>query len=333
LPIQKAGKLPAAPEIVAAYQNWRSQYNSFIEAFKPSRIEKKLGQVTNYSELDIAKLAEDLEESLNHWLNAELFLPIDRILRENFKRSEEVRVIIQSRNPEVRKLPWHLWNFFKRYRHAEIALSLPFYDRVEKTAPPRSEIRILSILGSDSQGIDIDRDRQCLSNIAAEVVFEEKPTRQQLDTLLWDEQGWDIFCFSGHSFSKMDGTEGWFSIDDTERLTIADLKNALSRAIERGLQIAIFNSCDGLGLAQQLAELHIPQIIVMREIVPDVVAQEFLKNFLTAFAGGKSFYLAVREAREKLQPLEPDYPCATWLPVICQNPAEVPPTWQQLHRH
>jgi hypothetical protein len=44
-----------------------------------------------------------------------------------------------------------------------------------------------------------------------------------------------------------------------------------------------------LGLAKHLASLHIPKIIVMREPVPDLVAQEFLKNFLTAFASGKSF--------------------------------------------
>jgi hypothetical protein len=68
------------------------------------------------------------------------------------------------------------------------------------------------------------------------------------------------------------------------------------------------------------------------ETVPDVMAQEFLKNFLTACAGKKSFYLAVAEAREKLQPQEQDYPCATWLPLICQNLGAVPPTLPQLHR-
>lgn len=44
--------------------------------------------------------------------------------------------------------------------------------------------------------------------------------------------------------------------------------------------IAIFNSCDGLGLAQELADLHIPQMIVIKEPVPDKLAQEFLKYFL-----------------------------------------------------
>ncbi|MEM7557254.1 MAG: hypothetical protein AAF378_24830, partial [Cyanobacteria bacterium P01_A01_bin.84] len=37
----------------------------------------------------------------------------------------------------------------------------------------------------------------------------------------------------------------------------------------------------------------------------------------------------VREARQKLEGLEDRYPCASWLPVICQNPAEVPLKWSQ----
>jgi CHASE2 domain-containing sensor protein len=85
-----------------------------------------------------------------------------------------------------------------------------------------------------------------------------------------------------------------------------------------------------LGLAHDLADLHIGQVIVMRESVPDLVAQEFLRHFLAAFSGGESLYASVREARERLQGLEGEYPCATWLPVICQNPAEAPTSWQEL---
>ncbi|WP_180274543.1 pentapeptide repeat-containing protein, partial [Tychonema bourrellyi] len=331
LPIQpNPGELLPAPEIVEFYHLWQSEYNRFIDPLKSSRMDKIQIYVTNVSKVDIDKLAEELEEKLNKWLNAEQFLAIDRILRERFNRSDEIQVIIQSENIDVRRLPWHLWDFLKPYRKAEIALSSPFYDRTLKTAVTRNRIRILSILGDD-QGIDIDKDRQLLAKIDAETAFLVKPNRQELNEQLWSEQGWDILCFSGHSSSEMDGSNGWIYINDTDKLTIPDLKNALSTAIERGLQIAIFNSCDGLGLANQLASLHIPQIIVMREPVPDKVAQEFLKHFLTAFASGKSFYLSVREAREKLQSLEEDFPCASWLPVICQNPAEIPPTWDSLH--
>lgn len=323
------GQLPPSSELLALYSDWKSMYEASLGIKR--KLEEKQAQVKNFSRQDFDNLTKTLEKHLNQWLITEPFSPIAYILREKFSSSDEVRIIIQSQNPDVRKLPWHIWDFLQRYRKAEIALSSPVYDQTLKTAVTRNQIRILSILGDD-KGIDIDKDRQLLDKFDAETAFIVKPNSQELEAQLWSEQGWDILCFSGHSSSDMDGSNGYISINDTEKITIPELKNALTTAIERGLQIAIFNSCDGLGLANQLAALHIPQIIVMREPVPDRVAQEFLKHFLTAFASGKSFYLSVREAREKLQSLEKYFPCASWLPVICQNPAEIPPTWESLRR-
>jgi hypothetical protein len=59
----------------------------------------------------------------------------------------------------------------------------------------------------------------------------------------------------------------------------------------------------------------------MRYPVPDRVAHEFLKHFLWAFERNDSLYLAIRQAREQLQGIEDQFPCASWLPVLCQNPA------------
>ncbi|MGL5062800.1 MAG: CHAT domain-containing protein [Microcoleus sp.] len=325
-----SGKLPGDRYLENLLKKYRTAQLIYQGSWGiSSRLDKNLTQVKNFSTSDLNTLAAKLEQQLNKWLSSAHFIAIDRILREKFNPSDEVQVIIQSENRNLRNLPWHLWEFCKSYRHAEIALSVPFYDRLEKIKFLRNRIRILSVLGDDKE-INIDKDRQLLAQIDAETVFIVKPNRQELDRQLWSEQSWDILCFSGHSSSEKDGSNGWIYINDTDKLSIPELKNALQTAIERGLQIAIFNSCDGLGLANQLAQLHIPQIIVFREPVPDVVAQEFLKNFLTAFASGKSFYLAVREARERLQSLEDRFPCASWLPVICQNPAEVPPTWYSL---
>lgn len=105
-------------------------------------------------------------------------------------------------------------------------------------------------------------------------------------------------------------------------------------AIEKGLRLAIFNSCDGLGLAWDLAKLHIPHVIVMREPVPDKLAYEFFNHFFKSFTGidgeGKSLYLAVRSARDKLHDFEREFPCASWLPIICHNPSEVSLSWNDL---
>uniref|UniRef100_UPI00286D7EA5 CHASE2 domain-containing protein n=1 Tax=Chamaesiphon sp. VAR_48_metabat_403 TaxID=2964700 RepID=UPI00286D7EA5 len=134
----------------------------------------------------------------------------------------------------------------------------------------------------------------------------------------------------GHSASSADKQTGRIYINQTDSLNLEELRYGLKKAIANGLKIAIFNSCDGLGLAKSLADLQIPQIIVMREPVPDRVAQSFLTGFLTLYAQGNSFYRSVREAREKLQGLEDKFPCATWLPTVYQQGTTHPPTWKQL---
>ncbi|NRB07451.1 MAG: hypothetical protein HRU34_09515 [Richelia sp.] len=134
--------------------------------------------------------------------------------------------------------------------------------------------------------------------------------------------------FVGHS--QMEGERGGIYLNRTESLTIYQLKNALQKANAHGLQLSIFNSCDGLGLARELEQLHIPQLIFIGESVSDQEAQALLTYFLPPFAARKSLYQAVRKARKTLKGLETQFPCASWLPIICQNPTVAPPTWQQL---
>ncbi|MBD1923402.1 CHAT domain-containing protein [Microcoleus sp. FACHB-831] len=316
------GKLPPAPELIEQCDRWQSLYRNLSFLF---RLEERGGQIAQGSTKDILdscrQSAETLADSLTTWLKAESFRPIREKLLEKLSPSDTVRLILQIEDNQLRRLPWHLWDFFERYPKAEVALGATAYERVENLGQFREKPRILAILGNGN-GIDIEADRRLLSSLLcdAEIVFLVEPQRQQLYQQLWDSAGWDILFFAGHSSSQATGETGEIEINSSDRLTITELTYALKKAIARGLQLAIFNSCDGLGLARSLESLHIPQIIVMREPVPDLVAQEFLKYFLTAFASGESFYTAVREAREQLQALEDRCPCASWLPVICQNP-------------
>lgn len=324
-----SGRLAPNLQIRQEYQRWQSSYARLGTHFRA--VKRKETQVKNVSIGDECRTAAlMLEQCLNNWLNSEQFRQIRETLSEELMRNDEVRVIVQAEDNLLRRLPWHLWDWFERYRKAEVALGTSNYRRVERSIPLRSKVRILAILG-DSKGINTGTDRRLLENLPdTETVLLVEPTCRQLDEYLWNELGWDILCFAGHSESQPDGESGWIYLNDEESLTIEQLKNALSNSIERGLKMAIFNSCDGLGLARRLASMHIPQMIVMREPIPDRVAQEFLQNFLTAFAGGKSLYASVREARQQLQRLEDEFPCATWLPVICQNPSEVCWTWQEM---
>ena len=286
--------------------------------------------VTHVSEAEFAAICGELQRHIDAWLESEGFRPIERQLRMRLSPDDEIRVIIQTEDSSTRKLPWCIWQFFRDYPRAEVALSALNFAPRTKSGRTSDRVRILAILGR-SAGIDVESDRQLLENLAAtQVVFLVEPQRREFNEQLWERQGWDILFFAGHSSVQDSERMGQIYINPTESLTIPQLHHALTRAIERGLQLAIFNSCEGLGLASQLADLNIPQTIVMREPVPDLVAQEFLKYFLIAFLEGQSLYLAVREARERLQGLEGEFPGASWLPVLFQNPAATPPRWQDL---
>lgn len=320
------GRLPAAPNLVSHYHEWRSNYRSLGSSLRAIKIKRvAIGG-------SIEKHSQGLCDRLNRWLKSELFSPLREKWLEKVGTTEEIRVLIRTKNPQLRQLPWHQWEFLERYQQAEIALSTPEYQQPSKShqSRDRHKVRILAILGN-SEGINIQQDRQLLENLPfAEVTFLVEEPRQKLNEALW-EQPWDILFFAGHS--ETEAGRGRIHINQTDSLSIDELREALKKAIERGLSLAIFNSCDGLGLANELQQLHIPHMIIMREPVPDLVAQQFLQYFIKAFASGKSLYLAVQEARKKLQGLEDQCPCASWLPVICQNPAAIPPTWQQLRGH
>ena len=324
--IEIEGQLPPAPELVTHLNQWQQNYRSLglTTRIKPEEI--IYGGSINHCR----QSAQQLQECFGTWLKSGPFREIDMRLREQLTQDEPIRVVIRTQDSQLRKLPWHLWDFFERYPKAELALSAKQFERPLQQPPQatrKEKVRILAILGH-SANINIDADRQLLENLPnAQTVFLVEPQHEEINDQLW-EQSWDIIFFAGHS--QTEGETGRIYINSTESLTVNELWYALKKALKNNLKLAIFNSCDGLGLARQLDDLQIPQMIIMRDLVPDFVAQEFLKHFLGAFAGGKSLYLAAREARERLQGLESKFPCASWLPVICQNLAEVPPRWEDL---
>jgi CHASE2 domain-containing sensor protein len=333
-PVQFLGSLPPALELEQLYQRWQRLYSALYvykgwqarsAAVRTIEMDEDDDALTHVSEAEFHECGCEVQRAINHWLSAASFAPIDRQLRTHLTPTDDIRCIFTAVDRTLLRLPWHLWQFFEDYPKAELALSLPEYSRASKTATnPRTNVNILAILG-DRQGIDVERDRQLLESIpGTHLKFLIQPDIQQLTEQLW-QQHWDVLFFAGHSSSQRTGQ---IQVNPTTCLTMEQLRYGLKQAIASGLKLAIFNSCDGLGLAWDLADLHIPQVIVMRESVPDRVAQEFLKSFLLAFSQGRSLYISMRQAREQLQSLEVDFPGATWLPVLCQNPAEVPQCWQ-----
>lgn len=326
--------LPPNPELLKYYQLWQAGYVSLVSSLHSSR-QVKARKATNVSIPEIIAAGELLKSNINDWLNSVELMPIIHKLDEKLSRTDDILFVINTKNPYLQRLPWHFWDFFDIYGRAEVALSFPVSQR--KLFKAKDKVKILAVFGDnqtsgDATVIRIDKDWELLQKHLVDAEFfapMQQPTLEDLNTQLWETNP-DIFYYGGHSSIEADGTTTTMNIKSDEKIQIKDLIKALKRAGERGLQLAIFNSCEGLGIARQLADSSIPQVIVMREAVPDEVAKKFLEYFLREFASGQPLYLAVREARERMGYLEKKYPGATWLPMIFQNPAELPYTWRQI---
>lgn len=324
--VQIPGILPPAPDIPKLLNRWRSNF----QAVKTSRLEVISSQIVSPN----PQVAQELTDRLNEWLNSgdKQWRNIRDLLLQNTQ--EKTRILLETEDIDLRRIPWHTWDIFARgnYKKTDVALSPSSYQRPHRDIFPSKTVKILAVFGNATH-LQLDIDRQVLEGLRdrqGEITILQQPAPEELRQLL-RQASWHIFFFAGHSQSDEHGKIGRFKLNKTDWITIADLKNALDIAInENGLQLAIFNSCDGLGLANQLSQLHLPQSIVMREPVPDEVATKFLQEFLWSFANDESFYASVRYARGVLEDaFHQQYPGVSWLPVIFQNPAGFSPTWQQ----
>jgi CHASE2 domain-containing sensor protein len=339
LPEQFVGSLPPAPFLIELYQRWQALYRALcnrqsLRSFAPlddsdDDLDIDKAGITNVSQANFEELCQQLRLSLNHWLRSSDFLNIERKLRSLLAPTEDIRLILETSDFWLWRLPWQQWDWLQDYPRADIAFSSPEYRRRGESPVFRKRIRILAILGS-SEGIDLQEEANFLQDLPdAETTFLANPSRQEFNAQLWNKQGWDILFFAGHSQTQGETGKIYLNENSTQNsLTIEQLEEALKAAIDQGLKLAIFNSCDGLGLALALERLHIPVVLVMREPVPNRVAQAFFDYFLEDFVQNRSpLYLSVRQARRKLQGLEDRFPGASWLPVICQNPAAEPLQW------
>src|SRR4028118_1702967 len=115
-PMKFVGGLPAAPEIPELYRYWQLLYQALYRRLDwCPRLEINTGDVTNVSEVEFSDLCNQLQNSINAWLNSEPFRNIDQQLRTKLDCSSEVRLIIETSDNDLRRLPWHLWNFFEHY--------------------------------------------------------------------------------------------------------------------------------------------------------------------------------------------------------------------------
>ncbi|MFM7323433.1 MAG: CHAT domain-containing protein, partial [Nodosilinea sp.] len=336
----REGTLPPLPtSLVEALEAWRSAYGAQEEVRSHCRIAP--GAVTRRSIRDINQLAEVLEQNFNTWLRS-----TDR----GWVRIRDLLVSLAPHDPrllldcgnhsDLKRLPWQEWEvFIDHYRRADAALRMVNDSRQPLPGyplPRSARVRILAVVG-DCTGINATQDLACVTRLQSndpkrvEVVSLCQPTPAALQQVLEESVGFHIFIYVGHSRSRDDGQVGWLLLNPQDELSIRDFHRAMGQAIQRGLQLVILNSCDGLGLAQQLANLDLPYCLVMKEPVPDEVAVEFIDRFFRAFLQKhQSLQGAVRQARHGLESFNSRYSQVTWLPTVCMKQNAPPLTWQAL---
>jgi branched-chain amino acid transport system substrate-binding protein len=326
-------RIPPAPEMPQLYQNWQT-----ISGENSRQLQAVPAQITNVANLeDWRRTAEDLERYCSRWFQHWAFRNLrDRIVAKTKALSNTfvsiipiiIRIKCQTENDQqneiLRRIPWHTWDLFNELRNGEFALFTGFREPVPTLEAP---VKVLAIFGSSQGGLQLEEDRRALKLLeerGAEITWKTQPTEEELSHLLFDHH-WQILFFAGHSSSQV--TSGLIQIRDNRFLRVKDLRNGLTNAVSNGLKLAIFNSCDGLGIADFLTELEIPSVIVMREPVPDQIARKFLVYFLQEFSQGKPLCLALRQARDRLEVLQLNFPAATWLPVAVLNPNQPEFIW------
>lgn len=298
--------------------------------------------------INLTELANSLKAELNKWLSRDGWIdengqPDPRVslvleqFREKISQKDEVQIIVQTEDRQLRGLPWQEWDTLAGYTSngVEVAISATNFKRLtqKQTAQLKATARILVVFGDEKLNFAEEISFiKSLRRHGGDPHILRQPTRKQLEEKLQDSQGWHIFFFAGHSESDRNGRIGRIQINPADGeegiIEIAKLRDLLTGAIQKKLQIAIFNSCDGLGLANQLTELSLPYCIVMRERVESAVARELLRYFLEAFVQDRSLFAAMNYARQQLQ--KKFEPGKSWLPVIVANPLAKEVTWNRL---
>lgn len=339
-PSQVVDSLSAIPpELSQSIDNWQ---RSFSQLVGTRRGTIKAGKTFSGNCLNSA---EAVRTEFKQWLSSQdSWQRLQSYTEQAISSREEVQVNIQTVDERLRLLPWNE-AFAQDHQQVETSISIAREFRRQGNLRVKPQVRILAVLGNPGEthatantvelsSIDVNFDQQQLERTKARGAYIEilkQPSTQELKAALRDPEGWHIFFFAGHSKSQPDNSIGSIVLNREEPpLNIDQLKQELAISIANGLQLAIFNSCDGLGLASQLSELNLPQSIVMREPVPDDVAKDFLQQFLNAFSNNQSLFESVRRARQYLKEkwdVQSKYPGASWLPTIVRNPAVSLPQW------
>lgn len=345
VPCRIDGTLPPKLDMNGFYQLWYHQYEALVT--------NQLGLAQNVAHGgDISSCQNRFQawtQTVNQWLQSHEMLKIDRALSSAFAaqpRSTQFNIKLDTPKSSTDdwtllwKLPWYSWEILQEYPYIEPILTPATAASIAHPAFKRKKSRILAITGGNKstnttgneEWIDLKGSINELKKLHRfELVYLDQPSEQEFSATLNNVKGWDILFFTGHS--GMDNAGGWFELNSTTKIRSKPFQLTLQTACQNGLQLAVFSSCDGVQLAQDLSAFNVPTIIAMREIIPNTVAQQFIQglvqSIVTSTAASCHLTMAIRTARATLEGCT-HYPGATNLPMVFQRSPHPLSTWQEL---
>jgi len=341
---QQLGVTLPYPEVLnTLYKEWSSVYLSFYKTALRGRVAAK-GSILPPPVDWHAKLVQaeaKLLYEFHHWLRRAELYEIRSRLAQAARDGEvgsgdspvpTVDVFLTCNPLDLERLPWEAWEIGTEFAATgKIRFFRKPLNIVGATVTPqrrRRRARILAILGDDT-GLNFQADREAVRslNSIANIEFvgwqpgQDIPQlKTEISDAIADARGWDVLFFAGHS-NETDLTGGELGIAPGVSLNLREIAQSLTVAKEQGLQFAIFNSCNGLSLANALINLGLSQVAVMREPVHNQVAQEFLVRFLQRLGEYKDVHEALQYACQYLKLEKPfTYPSTYLIPSLFRHP-------------
>ncbi|MBN3958725.1 CHASE2 domain-containing protein [Nostoc sp. NMS8] len=335
------------------YQEWRRAYLNFYQSehLRGRTVGGGVATITVDLHAELVKAESKLMYEFHRWLRSgelyEIRGAIAQASQELVKANLEpttIQVFLTCAPIELDRFPWEAWEIGTEFATTGaiqlIRAPLNIGDNtVNYGKLKQRRARILAILGDDT-GLNFQKEKEALESLLriADVTFtgwqpEQTPSQviQQITDAIADEQGWDVLFFAGHS-NETEMTGGELSIAPGVSISINEIASQLSAAKKRGLQVAIFNSCSGLNIADSLIDLGFSQVVVMREPIHNRIAQEFLVLFLQGLGKHLDIYESMMAARQSLR--SHTYPSAYLVPSLFCHPGGklfcIPPfEWKQ----
>lgn len=245
--LQKSGYLPANNQLYD--ESDRLLEMALNSALHRTRLETTKNQVKNVSEPDnCAKATQRVIQLFNQWLTSETFNSVrDQLLIAIAETRKSIRLLIATDDIVTQRLPWHDWTISTDNSHVEIGFCRHSYKQIQPPIKLNKKVKILAIIGDD-RGINPAEDLKVWAKYGAQITPLIKRQKPEVIAHIGKPEGWDILFFAGHSHTEE--SRGFLKINASEYLTIANVRKSLNIAISKGLQLAIFNSCDGIGFAR-----------------------------------------------------------------------------------